>query len=106
VRFTGKISDGVWEVEPIGTSRRAHALLLPHPKGAISTTDAGQAVALGAIAEVEASSAVAVDDDLTPDLAGAVGKAAPGDRRCVGVAITPASAGKTFHMMLRWAGRP
>ena len=104
VRFTGKLTDGVWEVELPGASRRGHALLLPHPKGAISPTDAGHAIALGPIAEVEASGPVAVDDDLTPDAAGAVAKAAPGDRRCVGVAIT-AGLGK-IHMMLRWAGRP
>ena len=106
VRLTGTQKDGVWEVEPPGPGRRAHAIVLPHPKGAISTTDYGHAMSLGPIVEVEASGVVAVDDDVTPDASGAVSKAGAGDRRCVGVAVTKGTAGKPLLMMLRWAGRP
>ena len=106
VRLTGVQKDGVWEVEAPGAGRRAHAIILPHPKGAISTTDYGHAMSLGPIVEVEASGGVAVDDDVTPDASGAVSKAGAGDRRCVGVAVTKGTAGKPFLMMLRWAGRP
>ena len=106
VRLTGAQKDGVWEVELPGAGRRAHAIVLPHPKGAISTTDYGHAMPLGPIVEVEASGTVAVDDDVTPDAGGAVSKAGAGDRRCVGVAVTRGTAGKPFWMMLRWAGRP
>jgi hypothetical protein len=106
VRLTGVVKDGVWEVELPGPGRRAHAIVLSHPKGAISTTDYGHAMPLGPIVEVEAGGTVAVDDDVTPEAVGTVKKAAAGDRRCVGVAVTKGTAGKPFWMMLRWAGRP
>jgi hypothetical protein len=106
VRLTGVVKDGVWEVELPGPARRAHAIVLPHPKGAISTTDYGHAMALGPIVEVEAAGALAVDDDVTPEAAGTVKKAAAGDRLCVGVAVSRGTAGKPFWMMVRWAGRP
>lgn len=106
VRLTGVVKDGVWEVELPGPGRRAHAIVLSHPKGAISTTNYGHAMPLGPIVEVEAAGMVAVDDDVTPEAMGTVRKAAAGDRRCVGVAVTKGTAGKPFWMMLRWAGRP
>lgn len=106
VRLTGVNKDGVWEVELPGPKRRAHAIILPHPKSAISSTDFGHAVPLGPIVEAEAGGMVTVDDDVTPNAAGAVTKAPTGDRRCVGVAVTSGTSGKPFLMMLRWAGRP
>ena len=106
VRLTDVVKDGVWEVELPGPDRRAHAIVLSHPKGAISTTNYGHAMPLGPIVEVEAAGMVAVDDDVTPEAMGTVKKAAAGDRRCVGVAVTKGTAGKPFWMMLRWAGRP
>ena len=106
VRLTDVVKDGVWEVELPGPGRRAHAIVLSHPKGAISTTNYGHAMPLGPIVEVEAAGMVAVDDDVTPEAMGTVKKAAAGDRRCVGVAVTKGTAGKPFWMMLRWAGRP
>jgi hypothetical protein len=106
VRLTGVQKDGIWEVELPGPGRRAHAIILPHPKSAISPTDYGHAMPLGPIVEVEAGGVVAVDDDVTPDATGTVKKAPAGDRRCVGVAVTKGAMGKPFLMMLRWAGRP
>ena len=106
VRFTGVIVDGAYEVEIVGPSRRAHALVLPHPKSAISKTDFGHACPLGPIHFVEAGATVSADDDLTPNTDGTVRKAPKGDDRCVGVAVTGASKGKAFPMLLRWTGRP
>lgn len=106
VRLTGVEKDGVYQVEVPGPGRRAHAIILPHPKKAISTTDYGHAMALGPIVEAEAASTIGIDDDVTPDATGACKKAPPSDRLCVGVAIGAGTVGKPFKMMLRWAGRP
>lgn len=107
VRFTGVLSkDGLYEVELPGSKQRAHAFLLPHPKGAISATEPGQALALGTIVEGEAADIVAVDDDVTPEPDGTVKKSKAGDRRCAGVAVSPATKGKPVTILLRWATRP
>ena len=75
VRLTGNINaDGGYEVDLVGLTRRAHALLLPHPKGAITSTVHGYARCLGPIQTVEAGSLVSSDDDVSPNPDGTVKK--------------------------------
>ncbi len=107
VRFTGKVVDGAYEVEVPGPGRRAHALLEPHPKGAIGPIPAfGFAETLGPVLQVEAGAALAPDQDVSPQSDGTVIKASVGDKRCVGVVIVGGAKGTHCHMMLRWAGKP
>lgn len=107
VRFTGNVdAAGLFEVELPGPTQRAHAFLLPHPKGAISKTDPGLAHALGEIVEGEAAGTFAIDDDLTPEADGRVKKSARSDRRCAGVAVSAGVLGKPCRILLRWATRP
>jgi hypothetical protein len=105
VRFTGKMERGAYEVTVPGPGRRAHALILEHPDGKITPTSLGYAETLGIIVEAEAGAPLTVDDDVSPLPDGKLAKSLPGDRLCVGVAISPAAAGATGRMMLRWAGR-
>lgn len=107
VRFTGVESkEGLYEVELVGTARRAHAIVLPIPGGVISSASPGNANTLGDIVEGEAAGAFGVDDDLTPESDGRVKKSAKGDRRCAAVSISVGVMGKPCKMLLRWATRP
>jgi len=107
VRLTGAVNaDGAYEVDVVGAGHRAHALLMPHPKGAVTAAIHGYAHCLGPIQTVEAGSKVVSDDDLSPNPDGTVTKSAKGDKHCVGVAITSGAKGAIIHMMIRYAGRP
>ena len=106
VRLTGMMNaDGAYEVDIVGTRRRAHALIMPHPKGSITATIHGYAQTHGTIQLVEAGTTIAADDEVRPNPDGTVSKAGAGSRFCVGVAVTGGTKGKTITMILRYAGR-
>lgn len=106
VRLTGVTNAaGAYEVDVVGARRRGHALIMPHPKGAITATIHGYAQTHGTIQQAEAGAKIAADDELRPNSDGTVSKAAAGSRYCVGVAITGGTKGKTITMILRHTGK-
>ena len=106
VRLTGNRKAGAYEVTLPGSGRRTHAIVTDCPAGAITPTDYGYALAFGPIVEARAAASLTIDDDLTPLADGTLDKSGSGDRRCVGSAVTPAAAGGSFLLLLRWSGRP
>ena len=106
VRLTGVVNaDGAYECESVGPTRRAHALISYHPKGAITPTVHGYAEALGCIETAEASDAIPADAEVSSNPDGTV---SPAKKRnlTVGVAIGPAAKGAMARIMLRWGRQP
>lgn len=106
VRLTGNRRDGAYEATLPGIGRRAHAIVIDCPPGDITPSALGYALAFGPIVEARAAASLATDEDVTPTADGTLDKSASGDRRCVGSAITAATAGGPFLLLLRWSGRP
>lgn len=106
VRLTGNRRDGAYEIALPGAGRRVHAIVTDCPAGDITPSDFGYALAHGPIVQAQAGASLTTDDDVTPAADGTLGKSAAGDRRCIGSAITTATAGGSFLLLLRWSGRP
>lgn len=102
VRLTGATNkDGAYEVEPVGATRRAHAIILDHPAGGISPTTHGYAETLGPLVMAEASSAIVADGEASPNADGTVSSAKRGDST-VAVCIGGATKGARTVIMMRW----
>ena len=106
VRLTGNVNaDGAFECEQVGPTRRAHALILFHPKGAISATVHGYAEALGCIELAETSEVINADVEVCSNADGTVAQAKKRNLT-VGVAIGPAAKGAMARIMMRWGRQP
>ncbi len=106
VRLTGKVNnDGAYECEDVGGSRRAHALILDHPKGAITPLVHGYAESLGSIQLVDAADAVVADAEVSSNPDGTV---SPAKKRnlTVGVALGATAKGAKARIMMRWGRQP
>lgn len=102
VRLTGVSNkDGAYEVELVGPTKRAHAIVLDHPAGGISATTHGYAETLGPLVRAEADSAIPADGETTPNADGTVTGAKRGDQT-VAVCIGGAAKGATALIMMRW----
>ena len=106
VRLTGTVNaDGAFECEAVGASRRAHALVLFHPKGAITPTVHGYAEAFGCIEPADRPDALPADAEVASTADGTV---SPAKRKnlTVGVAIGAAAKGSMARIMMRWGRQP
>lgn len=102
VRLTGVMNkDGAYEVEQVGATRRAHAIVLDHPAGAISATTHGYAETMGPLVMAEADSPISADGETTPNADGTVSGAKRGDQT-VAVCIGGAAKGAKTLIMMRW----
>lgn len=105
VRLTGVVNaDGAYECEEVGASTRAHAIVLDHPKGAITRLVHGYAESFGVIVTADAADAIASDAELRSNSDGTVTNARKG-QSVVGVAIGGAAKGAKARIMMRWGRR-
>lgn len=106
VRLTGNVNaDGAYECEAVGVTRRAHAIILSHPKGAISSVVFGYAETLGCIETADAADAIPADSEVSSNADGTI-TAAKKRNLTVGVAIGSAAKGTKARIMLRWGRQP
>ena len=106
VRLTGTVNaDGAYECEAVGVTRRAHALVLYHPKGAISPSVHGYAEALGCIEVAETAEAIAAYAEVSSNPDGTIVQAKKRNLT-VGVAIGAAAKGSMARIMMRWGRQP
>lgn len=105
VRLTGVVNaDGAYECEEVGATGRAHAIILDHPKGAITPVVHGYAESFGVIVTAEAADALVSDADLRANADGTVTNAKKG-QSVIGVALGGAVKGGKARIMMRWGRR-
>jgi len=105
IRLTGIVNaDGAYECEEVGPTSRAHAIVLDHPKGAISPVVHGYAESFGAIVTADAGDALVADAELRSNADGTVTMAKKG-QSVVGVSIGAAAKGAKARIMMRWGRR-
>lgn len=108
IRLTGERTDGAWEVDlPTAADQRTHAIALPAPKGindtvpdVITAVKRGQARTYGAIVDIEVSSPVDFDDELSAGTDGRAHKARGADKNASCVALAKKGAGAVCPVML------